>query len=454
MRDGKKEMGENQETQEKRVPISEHLEELRSRIIKSIIVVVGFFFISWLFKSKILEIIKKPHNFAMENLGLPQSLQVLSYQEGFYAYIKLCLIAALFMAYPVIIYQIWKFVEAGLYKKERRYVIIFVPFSIIAFVSGILFGYFFLIPFGLQFLIKILGSSVEPVITMSQYISLVFLLTIALGIVFQLPLVMLFIAKIGVLKAEDFAKWRKYALLIMFILAAIITPPDPFTQVMTALPMIALYEIGIILIRPTKKAVVRFCLLLGFGAVFVYTVFLIFTLPTKAKLIESTGLVKTLSSVDNTWRVLTDNSRIPNGAILQTGKGSKASFALKDGTFIIMDVDTNIRLVEKRKLDIAQGQILAKIFADKEPFTITAHDSNVSVDDGEIDIKVSEFMILVTPTRGSATVVTGGEEQEVFEGRQLKIITGGEPVDTKSITKWAGEMQKRILEEEEKLKNE
>ncbi|GJQ58841.1 MAG: twin-arginine translocase subunit TatC [Candidatus Scalindua sp. AMX11] len=447
-------MVENQETQEKRLPISEHLEELRSRIITAIIVVVGFFFISWIFKSKLLEVIKKPHNFAMENLGLPQSLQVLSYQEGFYAYIKLCLMAAIFMAYPVIVYQIWKFVEAGLYKKERRYVIIFVPFSLIAFVSGILFGYFFLIPFGLQFLIKILGSSVEPVITMSQYISLVFLLTIALGIVFQLPLVMLFIAKIGVLKAEDFAKWRKYALLIMFVVAAIITPPDPFTQVMTALPMVALYEIGIILIRPTKKAVLRFCLLLGFGAIFVYAVFLIFTLPTKAKLIESTGIVKTLSSVDNRWRVLTDKSRIQNGAILQTARGSKASFVLKDGTYIIMDVDTNITLVDKRKLTIVKGQILANIIADKDPFTIMAHKSNVSANDADIDIKVSEFMILVTPTRGSATVVTGGEEEEVLEGRQLKIITGGEPVNTKNITKWAEEMQKRVKEEEEKATKE
>ncbi|MCP5003244.1 MAG: twin-arginine translocase subunit TatC [Planctomycetes bacterium] len=447
-------MAENQETKEKRLPVSEHLEELRSRIIKSIIVVAGFFFISWVFKSKILDIVKKPHNFAMENLGLPQSLQVLSYQEGFYAYIKLCLITAIFMAYPVIVYQIWKFVGAGLYKKERRYVLIFIPFSLVAFVAGVLFGYFFLIPFGLQFLIKILGSSVEPVITMSQYISLVFLLTIALGIVFQLPLVMLFIGKIGVLKADDFAKWRKYALLIMFVLAAIITPPDPFTQVMTALPMIALYEIGIILIQPTKKAVVRFCMLLGVGAVVVYTIFLVFTFPTKARLIHSTGLVKVLPSVDKQWRALTDKSNIQNGAILQTGRGSKASFALHDGTYIIMDVDTNIKLVEKRKFDIARGQILAKITTGKEPFTVTAHNSTVSVNDAEIDIKVSEFVILITPTRGSATVATGGKEQEVLEGRQLKIITGGIPVDTKSVTKWAGEMQKRIQEDKENAEKE
>jgi len=447
-------MEEGQEIKEKRLPISEHLEELRSRIIKSIIVVVVFFFISWLFKSEILDIIKKPHNFAMKNLGLSQSLQVLSYQEGFYAYMKLCIISALFMAYPVIAYQTWKFVEAGLYKKERMYVIIFLPVSMIAFVAGILFGYFFLIPFGLQFLIKILGTSVEPIITMSQYVSLVFLLTIALGIVFQLPLVMLLIAKIGILKAEDYAKWRKYAILAIFIIAAVVTPPDPFTQTMVAIPMVALYEIGIILIKPTKKAVVRFFLLLGSGALFVFVVFLIFTLPTKAKLIHSTGIVKTLSSVDNQWRVLTDKSKIHNGAILETGRGSKASLLLKDGTYVIMDVDTNVRVVKERNLDIVKGQILLCIHAEENPFTITANESIVSAHDADIDIKVSEFEVHVTPARGSVTVSTGGEEKEVLEGRQLKVIRGGEPVNLKSVTQWAEEMRKRIKEDKDKTVKE
>jgi Tat protein translocase TatC len=140
-----KKMKENKEVEERRLPISEHLEELRRRIIYSILIVIGFFFISWFFKSKILDIMKRPHDLAMENLGLSQSLQVLSYQEGFYAYIKLCLITAIFMGYPVVAHQIWKFVEAGLYKRERTYVKIFAPISFMAFIIGVLFGYFFLI---------------------------------------------------------------------------------------------------------------------------------------------------------------------------------------------------------------------------------------------------------------------------------------------------------------------
>jgi len=438
---------EEKEISEKRLPISEHLEELRSRIINSIIVVVVLFFISWFYKLRILDIIKKPHSITMESLGLSQSLQVLSYQEGFYAYIKLCLMTAVFLAYPVILYQIWKFVEAGLYKKERRYVRIFAPISFIAFILGVLFGYFFLIPFGLQFLIKVLGGGIQPIITMSQYISLVTMLTLALGVVFQLPLVMLFVSRIGMLKAEDFIKWRMYAILIIFILAAVITPPDPFTQVMTALPMIILYEIGILIIRPTKKAVTQFSLLLGSGIILIYIVFLIFTLPTKADFMNSTGAVKILPDSVTNWQPLSSESKILNGTSLRTEKGSKASFLLKDGTYVIMDVNTEIKFVKNRKLDLLNGQILLSIKADEKPFMIAANNNVITSNDGNVDIRISKHMVFVTVTEGEAIVVANGEKKKVFEGRQLKLVTGGEPANIDKVLKWAKEMRKKLEEQ-------
>lgn len=438
---------EEKEISEKRLPISEHLEELRSRIINSIIVVVVLFFISWFYKLRILDIIKKPHSITMESLGLSQSLQVLSYQEGFYAYIKLCLMTAVFLAYPVILYQIWKFVEAGLYKKERRYVRIFAPISFIAFILGVLFGYFFLIPFGLQFLIKVLGGGIQPIITMSQYISLVTMLTLALGVVFQLPLVMLFVSRIGMLKAEDFIKWRMYSILIIFILAAVITPPDPFTQVMTALPMIILYEIGILIIRPTKKAVTQFSLLLGSGIILIYIVFLIFTLPTKADFMNSTGTVKILPDSVTNWQPFSSESKIHNGTSLKTEEGSKASFLLKDGTYVIMDVNTEIKFVKNRKLDLLNGQILLSIKADEKPFMIAANNNVITSNDGNVDIRISKHMVFVTVTEGEAIVVANGEKKKVFEGRQLKLVTGGEPTNIDKVIKWAKEMRKKLKEQ-------
>ena len=438
--------GENK-ANEKRLPISEHLEELRSRMIKSILIVIGLFFINWFFKAKILGIVKKPHSITMKNLGLPEALQVLSYQEGFYAYIKLCLITSIFMAYPLILFQIWRFVEAGLFKKERRYVKVFAPVSYLAFVSGVLFGYYFLIPYGLQFLIKILGGGIQPMITMSQYISLVTMLTLALGIVFQLPLVMLFISKIGVLKAEDFIKWRMYAILIIFILAAVITPPDPFTQVMTALPMIILYEIGILSIRPSKEAVKRFSILLGIGVLLICIVYLVFTLPTKANFLESTGTVKILPDSSANWRPLSPDTKIHNGSTLKTERDSKASFLLKDGTYVIMDVNTEIKVVKNRNLNLIEGQILITIKEDEKPFMIAVNNNIVTSNNSNIDIRMSKHMIYVTVTKGEATVVVNGQERKVFEGRQLKLRTGGRPADINKVIQWAKEMQKKLKEQ-------
>jgi Tat protein translocase TatC len=440
-------MEEEKVINEKRVPISEHLEELRSRIIKSIIIIVGFFFISWFFKTKILEIIKKPHTITMKSLGLSQSLQVLSYQEGFYAYIKLCLITAVFMAYPIILFQIWRFVEAGLFKRERRYVKTFAPISYIAFIIGVLFGYYFLIPYGLQFLIKILGGGIQPMITMSQYISLVTLLTLALGIVFQLPLIMLFISKIGMLKAGDFIKWRLYAILIIFILAAVITPPDPFTQVMTALPMIILYEIGILVIKPTKNAIKRFGILLSSGILLIYIVFLVFTVPTKADFLNSTGSVTFLQESNTKWQPLSSKSKIHNGATLKTGKDSKASFLLKDGTYVIMDVNTELKLVKSRNLNLLNGQILISINPNEKPFLIAANNNVISSNDGNVDIRISNHMVFVTATKGDVVVVENGEEKKVFEGRQVKLITGGKPANIDKVIQWAKEMRKKLKEQ-------
>ena len=146
---------QHQESEEKRLSLGEHLEELRLRIIICIIGLIGCFFICWAFKSQILWVAKRPHSLTMESMGLSATLKVLSYQEGFFAYIKLCLISAFFLSYPMVLYQAWRFVSVGLYRHERHYVKMFLPFSVVGFLLGGLFGYFILIPLALQFLIRI-----------------------------------------------------------------------------------------------------------------------------------------------------------------------------------------------------------------------------------------------------------------------------------------------------------
>ena len=255
---------------------------------------------------------------------------MLSYQEGFYAYMKLCFITSVFLAYPFVIYQIWQFVSMGLYKKEQKYVLLFLPISYGAFVVGGFFGYFLLIPFGLQFLIGILGPGIQPIITMGTYISFVFMLTVALGLVFQLPLVMLLLSKIRFITPDKFITWRKYAILVIFIIAAIVTPPDPFTQTMTAVPMIVLYELGILISRPTKKGFIVLGAIVGGGAIILAAVFFYLTHKGwEIGLLDAQGNIQILYPGSKEWKQVPNHINFRNGITLKTGSEGRIAISTK-----------------------------------------------------------------------------------------------------------------------------
>ncbi|MGR3319790.1 MAG: twin-arginine translocase subunit TatC [Candidatus Anammoxibacter sp.] len=429
---------------ESRFTFGEHLEELRKRIIYCVIAIIFCFVICWIFKETILLLAKRPHIIAMSKLGLTTDLQVISYQEGFYAYIKLCFISAIFFAYPIIVYQIWKFVNPGLYKKERKYFFSFIFISFLTFLVGILFGYFLLIPLGLQFLISILGSGVAPIITMGQYISFVFLLTIALGFVFQLPIIILLITKIGLLKAEDFIKWRKYAILCTFIISAIITPPDPFTQIMTAVPMIALYEAGILAAKPTKKRIFYFGSVVGGGSLIIFLFLFIFThfsvLGTIAD-VKGDVTVAGSNDADNNNKVTInsgskDKIKIQKGMCLETGINGKLSFITDAGVFIILDNKTNIKIIDKRTISVVNGQIYIKAPKMKVDFTVNTPNGNITTRFGEINIEALPFETRATVAKGMAVLSNGSLKKTVLEGRQGRITKGGNAVNVDAIIEW------------------
>ncbi|MBN1422221.1 MAG: twin-arginine translocase subunit TatC [Planctomycetes bacterium] len=174
------------------------------------------------------------------------TLTTLTYMEGFMSYLKVALIFALIASVPVALYQMWLFIGAGLYANEQKYVRIFLPFSLILFAVGMSFGYGVMIPFGLQYLggygsREIIQTSVK----LSEYITLLLTLTLVLGIVFELPLVMVFLSKIGV-PPEFFRKYRRHSIILAFIVGAILTPPDPISQLLMAGPLVVLYEVGVI----------------------------------------------------------------------------------------------------------------------------------------------------------------------------------------------------------------
>ena len=231
---------------ETKMPFTEHLEELRRRLIICLIALGGGFGVSYIFSKRIYEFLAKP----LTDLLPEQSSMIFTgLTEAFLTYIKVSLLAGLFLASPVILFQIWKFIAPGLYPNEKRYAIPFVFFSTIFFVGGGLFGYYLVFPWGFRFLIGFASDSIRAMPSMREFLSLSAKLVIAFGVIFELPVFSLFLARIGVISAESMARFRKYAILIIFVAAAAITPPDIITQLMMAGPLIVLYELSILVAR-------------------------------------------------------------------------------------------------------------------------------------------------------------------------------------------------------------
>lgn len=220
-----------------------HLDELRSRILKSIIVFILCTVIVYHVSDTILFFLSRT----------PGTLVFIDPAEAFLAYLKVALWGGFFTALPFILYEAWAFVVSGLNRHERRFLLVFLPLSTVLFFSGAVFALFVIIPMGVRLLLSFGSEFMQPMLTVSRYISFVATLTLAFGCVFQLPIVLLFLTSIGIVSPATLAKNRKFALLIIFIVAATLTPPDIISQVAMALPLIVLYEIGILTSRLCRK---------------------------------------------------------------------------------------------------------------------------------------------------------------------------------------------------------
>jgi len=231
-------------------PFLSHLEELRERIIKCAIAVGIGFVISYIFAEELFRILVSP---LTDNLPEGNGLIFTNLPEMFFAYLKTAFIAGVLLASPVIFYQIWKFVAPGLYQNEKRYIVPFVLSSTILFVGGGLFGYLIVFPFGFKFLLGYANEYIQALPSVKEYFSFSSKLLLAFGIVFELPVLIFFLSRIGLVTVPFLTKNRKYAILLTFVMGSILTPPDPLTQCMMAGPLILLYEIGIIIARIASK---------------------------------------------------------------------------------------------------------------------------------------------------------------------------------------------------------
>ncbi|OQY60281.1 MAG: twin arginine-targeting protein translocase TatC [Desulfobacteraceae bacterium 4572_88] len=229
--------------EEDKIPFTEHLDELRDRLIVCLVATGIGFCASYGFKEKLFEILTAPLISAM---GKGDKLIFTGLPEAFFTYLKVALLSGLMLASPILLYQFWMFVAPGLYRKERRILIPIVFLSSIFFVGGSLFGYFIVFPFGFKFFLGFSSDTIQALPSMKEYLAFASKLLLAFGLVFELPLVLTFLARLGVVSVDFLKKNRKYALLLFFVGAAILTPPDVVTQIMMAFPLMLLYEISIL----------------------------------------------------------------------------------------------------------------------------------------------------------------------------------------------------------------
>jgi len=240
--------------------LTEHLSELRGRILKSlaalsIAFVLIFNYSEILFKlltfplsTELAISLSKPYFLVKHKTAPP--LVFFAVGEAFWMHLKISFVTALIASLPVIFYQLWSFIAPGLHPKEKKYVVPFVFFATFLFLLGSLFCFAIVLPFAITFLLGYKTAAFTPMLSIEKYVDFCLKFILAFGGIFELPLVIIFLARFGIVSPQTLAKQRKYAVLFSFIAAAVLTPtPDAFNQTLMAVPIIILYEIGILVAR-------------------------------------------------------------------------------------------------------------------------------------------------------------------------------------------------------------
>jgi sec-independent protein translocase protein TatC len=245
-----------------KMPLTEHLADLRKRITVSLVALMAGFFLCFnysedLFRALIFPmkfeigfIMKSPFVSLVPSKIRNSSLIFTAPGEAFWMHLKVAFVAGLFLALPVIFHQLWKFISPGLRPKEKKYVVPFVTSATVLFLFGAGFCMLFVLPFAMSFLLTYKTESMTPMLSVGSYVDFCLKFILSFGAVFELPIAIIFLTRIGIVTPKTLAKNRKYAILVAFIVAAILTPtPDVFSQTLMAIPIIVLYEAGILLAR-------------------------------------------------------------------------------------------------------------------------------------------------------------------------------------------------------------
>ena len=234
-----------------KMSLTEHLIELRKRLTNSLIALGLGFFVCYYFKDWLFEILTKPLTDA-----LPKSSYLIytGLTQAFFTYMKIAFFGSLIITSPFIIYQVWKFISPALLPKEKKMVVPFVFFSTLLFLSGVTFGYFIVLPTAFEFFVSFNNQYLRAMISFSDYLSFLVTFLLGFGLSFQLPILIYFLAKLGIVTDKLLSRNRKYAVLVIFVIAAVLTPsPDALSQILMAIPLMFLYEVSIFVAKFAAK---------------------------------------------------------------------------------------------------------------------------------------------------------------------------------------------------------
>ncbi len=220
-----------------------HLEELRKRIIFSIISVAALSALSYIYAEKILEVLAVH----------VKSLVFISPQEAFLAYLKIALLSGVILSAPVILFNAFKFIWIALNRREKGFFAVYLSIGTLLFAGGALFSYYVALPAAMRFLLGFTSDFLRPYISVSRYVSFSAFLILAFAVTFETPLVIVLLTRVGLLRAKILRKKRRYFIVLMFVIAAMLTPPDLVTQVLLAIPLVLLYEVSILFARVAEK---------------------------------------------------------------------------------------------------------------------------------------------------------------------------------------------------------
>ena len=236
-----------------------HLVELRQRLINSFIFLFSFFVVCYFFSEEIYSFLVQPYADAVKDDNVNRRLIFTALQETFLTYLRVSFFAALFVSSPIILMQIWKFIAPGLYKNEKEAILPYLIVTPILFLFGGMLVYYLIMPLAIKFFLSFEASSINSALPIqleakvNEYLSLVMKLIFAFGLSFQLPVILSLLARVGFVDSVFLKERRKYVVVIIFVAAAILTPPDPITQIGLAIPLLILYELSIFSVKIIEK---------------------------------------------------------------------------------------------------------------------------------------------------------------------------------------------------------